>query len=64
MGQISVQRFSKLPLHALIHDLKKKRYGHQLEPMTHFFADQKFDPLFYLWSKLLAGHLQTLLLMP
>ena len=41
MGQISVQRFSKLPLHALFHDLKKKRFRHQLEPMTHFFYKSK-----------------------
>ena len=63
MGQISVQRFSKLPLHALFHDLKKKVWA-STRAHDPFFTDQKFDPLFYLWSKLLGTHLQILLLMP
>ena len=39
--------FAKLPVRALINKSKKKSYGHQLGPMTHFLMNQKFDPILY-----------------
>ena len=45
--------FLNLPLCALIHDLQKKPYGHQLGPMTHFLTTLKFDLLLYIGEKCL-----------
>ena len=53
--------FLNLPLHALIHDLQKKTYGHQLGPMTHFLTTPKFDLLLYIGEKCLHTHLQSFL---
>ena len=49
--------FAKLPVCALINKSKKKSYGHQLGPMTHFFMNQKFDPILYLRGSRLVTHL-------
>ena len=53
--------FLNLPLRALIHDLQKKTYGHQLGPMTHFLITRKFDLLLYIGEKCLHTHLQSFL---
>ena len=44
--------------------IKKKSYGHQLGPMTHFLMNQKFDPILYLRRSHLHTHLQSFLCMP
>ena len=36
LSYIYIINFLNLPVCALIHDLQKKPYGHQLGPMTHF----------------------------
>ena len=40
---------------------KKKTYGHQLGPMTHFLTTPKFDLLLYIGEKCLRTHLQSFL---
>ena len=54
-------QFLNLPVHALIHDLQKKTYRHQLGPMTHFLTTPKFDLLLYIGEKCLQTHLQSFL---
>ena len=48
--EVHVSTSSKLPVHALIHD-PKKSCMHQLGPMTHFLANQNFDPLPYTFGR-------------
>ena len=45
---VPVHTFAKLPVHALINKSKKKSYGQQLGPMTHFLTTLKFDQLLYM----------------
>ena len=40
---------------------KKKTYGHQLGPMTHFLTTPKFDLLLYIGEKCLHTPLQSFL---
>ena len=48
-GEVPAHTFAKLPVCALINDLKKNWYRHQLQPMTHFFTNHKFDLLSYIY---------------
>ena len=48
-GEVPAHTFAKLPVHALINDPQKNWYRHQLQPMTHFFTNQKFDLLSYIY---------------
>ena len=41
--------FAKLPVHTLINDPQKNWYRNQLQPMTHFLTNQKFDLLSYIY---------------
>ena len=52
LSYIYIINFLNLPVHALIHDLQKKTYGHQLGPMTHFLTTSKFDLLLYIGEKM------------
>ena len=61
LSYIYIINFLNLPVHALIHDLQKKTYGHQLGPMTHFLTTPKFDLLLYIGEKCLRTHLQSFL---
>ena len=56
--------FAKLAVRALINKSKKKSYGHQLGPMTHFLMNQKFDPILYFQGSRLNTHLQSFLCVP
>ena len=40
---------NQLPVHTLINDPQKNWYRHQLQPMTHFFTNHKFDLLSYIY---------------
>ena len=64
LSYIYIINFLNLPVHALIHDLQKKTYGHQLGPMTHFLTTPKFDLLLYIGEKCLRTHLQSFLCVP
>ena len=64
LSYIYIINFSNLPVHALIHDLQKKTYGHQLGPMTYFLTTPNFDLLLYIGEKCLHTHLQSFLRMP
>ena len=46
-GEMPALTFAKLPVRALINGSPKNRYRHQLQPMTHFFTNHKFDLLSY-----------------
>ena len=48
-GEVPADTFAKLPVHALINDPQKNWYRHQLQPMTHFFTNHKFDLLSYIY---------------
>ena len=48
-GEVPAHTFAKLPVRALINDLKKNWYRHQLQPMAQFFTNQKFDLLSYIY---------------
>ena len=48
-GEVPAHTFAKLPVHALINDPQKNWYRHQLQPMTHFFTNHKFDLLSYIY---------------
>ena len=48
-GEVPAHTFAKLPVHALINDPQKNWYRHQLQPMTHFFTNEKFDLLSYIY---------------
>ena len=43
--------YPNLPVHAQFMTHKKKTYGHQLGPMTHFLTTPKFDLLLYIGEK-------------
>ena len=58
------QLFSQLPVRVLINDPKKKRYVHQLGPMTYFLTTQKFDLILLIWDTELDTHLQSFLCLP
>ena len=48
-GEVPAHTFAKLPVRALINDPQKNWYRHQLQPMTHFFTNHKFDLLSYIY---------------
>ena len=48
-GEVPAHTFAKLPVHVLINDPQKNWYRHQLQPMTHFFMNHKFDLLSYIY---------------
>ena len=64
LSYIHIINFLNLPVCALIHDLQKKTYGHQLGPMTLFLTTPKFDLLLYIGEKCLHTHLQSFLCVP
>ena len=47
-GEVPADTFAKLPVCTLINDPQKNWYRHQLQPMTHFFMNHKFDLLSYI----------------
>ena len=48
-GEVPAHTFAKLPVRTLINDPQKNWYRHQLQPMTHFFTNHKFDLLSYIY---------------
>ena len=48
-GEVPADTFAKLPVCALINDPKKLFQKNQLQPMTHFFTNHKFDLLSYIY---------------
>ena len=63
-AKLPVYTFAKLPVCALINKSKKKSYGHQLGPMTHFLMNQKFELVLYFRGSCLVTHLQSFLSVP
>ena len=47
--EVPAHTFAKLPVRILINDPQKNWYRHQLQPMTHFFTNHKFDLLSYIY---------------
>ena len=61
--EVHVSTFSKLPVHALIHDPHKKLHA-STRAHDPFLTIQKFDLLLYFRCMCLVTHLQSSLCMP